>query len=69
MYKLFDIKTKYGIGEIVYLITEENQQKFIITGIIIRTDGVMYELSGGRDISFHSAIEISRQRTNDHLYN
>jgi hypothetical protein len=62
-------KTKYEIGEIVYLVTDPDQSRFMITGILIRSSGTVYELSCGLDVSFHTDIEISSKRNNDHLLN
>lgn len=50
---------KFRIGQTVYLITDKEQEKRIITAIVERQSGVLYELSCGLDISSHYDFEIS----------
>jgi hypothetical protein len=53
------INNKHNIGDIVYLITDEQQRQRIVTGIVIRPTAVMYHLACGDDESGHYDIEIS----------
>lgn len=39
------IKTKYSIGNFVYVNTDPNQNHFLITGILIRPDSILYYLT------------------------
>lgn len=39
--------TKFGLGQIVYLRTEEEQKEYMVIGIKIRPTGVVYELASG----------------------
>lgn len=58
------INNVYDIGEAVYLITDEDQLKHIITGIVVRPQGIMYELSYGSERpTVHYDIEISNEKT------
>jgi hypothetical protein len=57
-----EIKTKYSIGDFVYLITDEDQKKRIITGIIIRPSGVIYYVSCGDAETTHYDIEITKDK-------
>ncbi|WP_299116938.1 hypothetical protein [uncultured Winogradskyella sp.] len=58
------IDDKYKIGQLVYLTTDEDQLKRIVTGIIIRSGNLEeYELTCGMDISRHVEIEITKSKT------
>lgn len=50
---------KFSLGQTVYLVTDKEQEKRIVTAIIERQSGVLYELSCGLDISSHYDFEIS----------
>lgn len=50
------------IGDVVYLKTDEMQQPYLVRGIIIRSTGVLYELSQSSFVSEHYIFEISKQR-------
>lgn len=55
------IETDFDIGEIVYLITDEDQSARMITRITISpNNGILYELCQGMNSSSHYAMEISR---------
>lgn len=57
------VDDKYRIGEVVYLFTDEDQLKRVITAIIIRSGGyIAYELSQGTDTSWHIESEISNNK-------
>jgi len=57
------IDNQFELGEEVYLKTDEEQRKRIITGIKIDcTGGIWYELSLGTNVSNHYAVEISREK-------
>ena len=59
---IMEIKTKHSIGDFVYLITDEDQKKRIITGIIIRPSGVIYYVSCGEVETTHYDIEITKDK-------
>ena len=49
----------FKVGDVVYLKTDEDQKKRILTGLCIRMTGVTYELSQGIATSWHYGFEIS----------
>lgn len=56
------IKNEYSRGDFVYLITDPDQHKRIVTAIVIRSK-VTYELMCGTEVSEHEAMEISKKKT------
>jgi hypothetical protein len=52
---------EYKIGDIVFLLTDPNQFERIITGILIRPDGIRYYLSHSTEETIHFNIEISKE--------
>jgi hypothetical protein len=55
------IDNKYSIGETVYLTTDDEQKKRVVTAITVRTLGVIYELSCGVAVSNHYDFEMSAE--------
>ena len=55
------IDTKYDFGDMVYLITDNEQRKRLVTGITITTKGLTYELSCGTITSNHYEFEITEE--------
>ena len=55
------IDTKFKIGDAVYLQTDNEQQKRLVTGINIRPSGLVYVLNCGTTESDHYELEISEQ--------
>lgn len=53
------IENKFDIGDIVYLVTDPDQIRRIITGITIRPTGILYEVSLGATDSDHYDFELS----------
>jgi hypothetical protein len=57
------VDNKYSIGEVVYLLTDKDGLKRVVTAITIRSGGYMaYELSQGVETSWHVATEICREK-------
>jgi hypothetical protein len=57
------IENKFDLGELVYLITDEEQKQRMVTKIQIFLDGsVMYMLSMGTLNSDHYEKEISEEK-------
>lgn len=57
------IDNKYGFGQEVYLKTDTDQKLRIITGMLLRPNGlVSYELSCGIDSRWHYDFEISTEK-------
>ena len=52
---------EYWFGQIVYLKTDGDQHKRIVTGINIRPHGVSYALCHGNTESWHYAFEITSE--------
>jgi len=57
MKKSFTVK--FSIGDSVILRTEPQVQR-IVTGLVIRQSGKMYELASGTETSWHQEVEIER---------
>jgi hypothetical protein len=55
-------EAEYGLGDIVYLITDKEQDPYIIIQVSFRPDGVIYQLAKGSNSSWCYGIEMSRQR-------
>ena len=56
------IDVDYDIGATVFLKTDEDQRPRIVTGISVRTEGlVMYELAQGSNSTWHYKFEISAE--------
>lgn len=55
------IDTKYDIGDIVYLTTDTEQRKRLVTGLFFTLKGMTYELSCGTATSNHYEFEISEK--------
>ena len=53
------IKINFNIGDYVYLKTDIDQYKRLVTGYTVRTDGVLYLLSLGSEETSHHELEIS----------
>ena len=52
---------KFDIGEPVFLKTDREQRRRIITAICSRADGVVYELSHSTTKSWHYDFEMSTE--------
>ncbi len=57
MKKSFTVK--FSIGDSVVLRTEPQVQR-IVTGLVIRQSGKMYELASGVESSWHQEVEIEK---------
>jgi len=54
------IITEFELGEIVYLKTDRDQLKRMISGATVRPGGVLYHISCGPSESSHYFVEISK---------
>ena len=54
-----EINNKYRIEEVVFLITDTEQEMRIITGIQITKNGLLYRLACGITDSWHFEYEIA----------
>ncbi len=55
------MKANYNIGDYVYLKTDIDQYKRLVTGYTVRTDGILYLLSLGSEETSHHELEISNE--------
>lgn len=58
--KLKELKIFFEIGEIVFLLTDDDQKKRIITSYTVYPNEIVYTLSQGTTTSNHYAIEITK---------
>jgi len=59
------VELAFNCKETVYLKTCPEQLPRIITGILIRPSGTLYELAQGDVITYHQDFEISREENLD----
>jgi len=52
---------KFKIGDYVYLKTDNNQYKRLVTGYTVRPGTVIYKLSLGSEETTHYELEISAE--------
>ena len=57
------INLEYNIGDEVFLITDEEQKKRIITGILLTMKDVIYYLSCSTNETKHYSFEISYHKS------
>ncbi len=55
------MKANYNIGDYVYLKTDIDQYKRLVTGYTVRIDGILYLLSLGSEETDHYELEISHE--------
>lgn len=56
------IKTRFEIGQIVYLKTDPEQNERIITGIMVRPTMLIYYIAFGMNETTHYDIEITTEK-------
>lgn len=56
------VDSAFKIGDFVYLKTDTEQLKRIVTGMIIRPTGVSYELVCGETYTSHFEFELSNEK-------
>lgn len=57
------VDNKFEIGDFVYLVTDVDQSKRMVTGFTVRQGGhVIYELSLGTSTSWHIEQEITKEK-------
>ncbi len=56
------LESQFNLGEFVYLKTDIDQFRRIITAISFREKGILYELSCGTIVSWNGASEISLEK-------
>lgn len=56
------LENKYEIGQPVYLITDKEQDKRIVTEIRVSEGALLYQVSCGAQSSYHYDFEISSEK-------
>lgn len=56
------IDNKFDLGEFVFLKTDPAQNRYMVTGIIIQTYGIRYEVTLKDDKSWLGGFELSREK-------
>ena len=56
------IDNKFNLKDVVFLITDPDQHKRLVTGIKVTPDGILYYLSLGCNESIHFECEIEYER-------
>lgn len=51
----------YEVGDTVYLKTDTEQRARLITGIFVKPNDIIYQVSCGSEISNHYAFELSSE--------
>lgn len=62
MLKTIDLKPAFCIGQIVFLITDPEQEDRMITGYIVRPQQIVYYLSKGTQETVHYEMEIATEK-------
>jgi hypothetical protein len=57
------IDNKYKFGQVVYLITDQDQCKRIVCGIVVKGYSLLYELAHMGEVTTHYDFEISTEKT------
>lgn len=57
------IDTKFNIGDFVYIITDEDNIRGIITALSVMPNGITYRVSRGVEESYHYDFELSEEKT------
>lgn len=58
----------FNYGDIVYLITDPEQEERMVTGVLIQGSQVQYQLTRCTQVSYHLDIEIRTERGFNHLF-
>lgn len=56
------INTDINIGDIVYLVTDNDQLERMITAICVRPKDLTFELSCGTSSTWHNGIELTKRK-------
>lgn len=58
---ILEVETAFELKQTAYLRTDLQQRPRIVTGIVVRERGVLYELSCGTDASWHAGYEMATE--------
>lgn len=56
------IQNKFEFGQLVFLVTDSEQEQRMVTGIVVTPNGILYRLACGIDQSDHYECEISESK-------
>ena len=56
------INNAFSIGDTVYLRTDSEQEERIVTGLLIRLEGIIYYVTQGTSESSHYDFELTAER-------
>lgn len=56
------IDHRFGIGDIVYLVTDNDQLPRIVYSVKLIKDSILYEIACGTTVSTHYDFEMSESR-------
>jgi hypothetical protein len=65
--KRVTIEVEYEIGQIVYLTTDPEQNKFLVTAYKVESDCILYEITAGLTSAYASSIMLSQDRSVEFL--
>lgn len=57
-----DVKPSFKIGDLVYIVTDSDQNQRIVTGIMIRNGLITYAISLGSNESYYYDFEVCYDR-------
>lgn len=56
------VDNKFNFGDFVYLKTDSEQHKRIVSRIVLSKDSIIYEVSFGSEVSSHYCFEMSKDK-------
>lgn len=56
------VEIDFEVGEFVYLITDPDQHKRVVCGIILRPTGLLYEVCHSVQTTIHYGFELSKEK-------
>ena len=57
------ITTNYDLRDFCYLETDDEQKRRQVTGMLIKPNGIMYELCCGTETTYHYEFEMTKERS------
>lgn len=56
------IDNRFDIGQLIYIKTDPEQNQRIVTGVCVRPNSILYEVSFGASSSSHYDFELSEEK-------
>ncbi len=63
MAKKLKLELDFDIGDFCYVVTDMEQQRRIVTEIIVKPTGVVYGVSCGTEESYHYGFELTAEKS------